>query len=503
MIPCMQILVTGGTGVIGVAAIDELLRRQHSVRLLSRHADSDAGRWTGVEGVEGEVSDGALMQRAASGCDALIHIAGIVAEEPPDVTFETINVEGTRHAVEAALQAGVRRFIFISSLGADTGASDYHVSKRAAEEIVKSAGLNWTIVRPANVYGPGDEVISLILRLVRSLPFVPVVGDGKQPFQPIWHEDAAKALAAIVERDDLSGRVLEIAGNEVTSMSDILKRFDQITERTTRRIPIPSALAGIAATIGSLAGSSIPFDQNKLTMLMEGNVIPDDRNNALTSILAITPTPLDRGLRSLVDSLPEQAPEEGVGRMSHKRYWADIEKGRYSAPELITMIRSKATELMPVEFEAEPDTPQQLDLGATLTAALPMRGNVQVRVEAVETDRIVLATLKGHPLAGFLQFSAEEIEDGVRFAVDTFTRAANRIDQLAMKTIGASLQDSNWENLVTKVIEASGGAAAEGVQTSSDELSDAAAGEVGAEFGELVQERQRMDRRESARPRSE
>lgn len=72
-----------------------------------------------------------------------------------------------------------------------------------------------------------------------------------------------------------------------------------------------------------------------------------------------------------------------------------------------------------------------------------------------------------------------------------------------MKTIGASLQDSNWENLVTKVIEASGGAAAEGVQTSSDELSDEAAGEVGADFGELVQERQRMDRRESARPRSE
>lgn len=170
-----------------------------------------------------------------------------------------------------------------------------------------------------------------------------------------------------------------------------------------------------------------------------------------------------------VDSLPEQAPEEGVGRMSHKRYWADIENGRYSAPELITMIRSKATELMPVEFEAEPDTPQQFDLGATLTAALPVRGNVQVRVEAVETNRIVLATLKRHPLAGFLQFSAEEIEDGVRFAVDTFTRAANRIDQLAMKAIGASLQDSNWENLVTKVIEVSGGAAAEGVQTSSDQ----------------------------------
>lgn len=99
--------------------------------------------------------------------------------------------------------------------------------------------------------------------------------------------------------------------------------------------------------------------------------------------------------------------------------------------------------------------------------------------------------------------SLQEIEDGVRFAVDTFTRAANRIDQLAMKTIGGSLQDSNWENLVTKVIEASGGVAAEGVQISSDELSDEAAGEVGADFGELVQERQRMDRRESARPRSE
>ncbi|MEO6110618.1 MAG: NAD-dependent epimerase/dehydratase family protein, partial [Nitrospiraceae bacterium] len=250
----MKILVTGGTGVIGVATIDELLRQQHSVRLLSRNAEADAGRWTDVEAIDGDVSEARVLERSATGCEAIIHIAGIVAEEPPDVTFETINVGGTRNAVEAASRAGVKRFVFISSLGAGTGASEYHASKRAAEEIVRSAGFNWTIVRQANVYGPGDEVISLILRLVRTLPVVPVVGDGKQPFQPIWHEDAGKALAAIVAREDLGGRILEIAGNDVTSMSDLLNRFDQITERSTRRLPVPSALAGIAATIGSLAG---------------------------------------------------------------------------------------------------------------------------------------------------------------------------------------------------------------------------------------------------------
>src|SRR5687768_12266080 len=99
----MKVLVTGGTGVVGKSAVDHLLRRGHTVRLLSRHADDDARQWAeGVEPRTGDVGDPAALRGAADGCDAVLHVAGIVAETPPEVTFEKVNVQGTRNLVEEA-----------------------------------------------------------------------------------------------------------------------------------------------------------------------------------------------------------------------------------------------------------------------------------------------------------------------------------------------------------------------------------------------------------------
>src|SRR5690606_15004852 len=119
---------------------------------------------------------------AGEGCDALLHIAGIVAEEPPAITFQEINVEGTRRLLEEAQRAAVPRFLFVSSLGAGRGASEYHRSKRQAEELVQRFRGSWLILRPGKVYGPGDEVISSLLAMVRTLPVMPTVGLGKQRF---------------------------------------------------------------------------------------------------------------------------------------------------------------------------------------------------------------------------------------------------------------------------------------------------------------------------------
>src|SRR5262245_6581810 len=114
----MQILVTGGSGVVGVGTVTELVRRGHKVRLLARHARDDARQWPrGVTPHEGDVTDPASIAGAADGCDAVLHVAGIVDESPPDVTFEHVNVGGTRNMLAEAQRAGVRRFVYLSSLG--------------------------------------------------------------------------------------------------------------------------------------------------------------------------------------------------------------------------------------------------------------------------------------------------------------------------------------------------------------------------------------------------
>src|SRR5215212_3437371 len=113
----MQILVTGGSGVVGVGAVTELLRRGHSVRLLARHARDDARQWpTGVTPVVGDVADAASIRGAADGCDAILHVAGIVEESPPRTTFQRVNFEGTANIRAEAERAGVRRLVFVSSL---------------------------------------------------------------------------------------------------------------------------------------------------------------------------------------------------------------------------------------------------------------------------------------------------------------------------------------------------------------------------------------------------
>ena len=302
----MKVLVTGGTGLVGKAAVDRLLEAGHTVRLLSRHAEDDARQWkAGVEPHTGDISTEEAVAGAAEGCDAVLHVAGIVAERPPEVTFQAVNVEGTRRLAREAKRAGVKRFVYVSSLGAERGESDYHRSKREAELVVRDeAPAGWLVLRPGNVYGPGDEVVSLLLKMVRALPVVPLIGDGNQSFQPAWHEDVAEALVIAAERLDLPGRALDVAGRELTSQRDLLRRFEHITGRSPVPVSVPEFLAEAGLKAAEVVGVDVGLDENQMKMLLDGNVIPAGEENALTQVFGVEPTPLDVGLRRLADAQP-------------------------------------------------------------------------------------------------------------------------------------------------------------------------------------------------------
>lgn len=494
----MKILVTGGTGVIGRGLIPELLERGHSVRLLSRHADADAKSYAGVEPHNGDIAEALTLDGAADGCDAVIHIAGIVTENSPDTTFESVNVGGTRNVLAEAKRAAVARFMYVSSLGADRGESDYHKSKHEAEVLVERSGLAWTNVRPGNVYGPGDDVISLLLKMVRALPAVPIIDRGTQEFQPVWYRDLARALAAALERDDVHGRTMELVGDEVTSMNDVISRLSKITGRSPLKLPVPASIATIASRlVGKLV--DVPIDDNKLTMLDENNTAAHG-SSELRELLGDAPTSLDAGLKELADALLEQLPEDGVGRLEHKKFFADIRGSLYPAASLMTQFRAQLNDLMPIEFAAEPGTTANVEIGETLTGALPVRGNFQVRVEEVTPTHVVFATLEGHPLAGTVEFTSGDTADGVRFAIDVHARAANLIDLVAIRTIGGPMQSANWRAVVQRVVDLSGGTS-DGVQTESRTISGTEADEVETRIRTLVQRRERNE--SAAAPRKE
>ena len=149
----MTIALTGATGFVGKAVLDEAQRREEPVRALTRREQV----WRdGVEWVAGTLDDGEALERMCRGSDAVLHVAGLTTSTNL-ADFEQANVEGTRNVIAAMKAARVKRLIFVSSLSArEPELSAYGASKDEAEKLLETSGLHWTIVRPPGVYGPRD-----------------------------------------------------------------------------------------------------------------------------------------------------------------------------------------------------------------------------------------------------------------------------------------------------------------------------------------------------------
>lgn len=484
----MKVLVTGGTGLVGAATVDRLLATGHSVRLLSRNADADGRRWPdGVESWSGDVTRDDAVQGAAEGCDAVVHAVGIVDESPPAATYRNVNVDGTRRIAEEARRAGARRFVYVSSLGAERGRSPYHQSKLAGERLVREIDPpGWLIVRPGNVYGPGDEVISLLLRLVRTFPALPTVGWGDHPFQPVWHEDAGAALAQAATTDRPARTALDLAGPDVTTTREVLDLLSELTGSSTASLPIPPVLARLGMQAAEALGMDLPLNQSQLTMLIEENVIGAGVPNALTEVFGIRGTGLREGVRKLVECLPAQLPSTGHGAMRRERFWADIAGAQVGPGELMEIIRMHFAELPRaglLTVGAEADSPRTLQLGNTLTLGVPVRGHVPVRVVEVAERTVTLVTVEGHFLAGVVRFLVRTPDPEahpdeappagrLRFEVRAYVRAATTPDLVAMRLGGAAAQAFNWSGVVQEVVRRSGGVAPEGVRHESEVLEE-------------------------------
>lgn len=195
--------VTGGTGFVGEHLIRMARKAGHPVRALTR-------KWRpfedGVEWIEGALDRPESLRRLAEGSDAVIHIAGAI-NAADRAGFEAVNAGGTASMVDAARAAGVRRFVHISSLSArEPDLSNYGWSKAKSERIVAASGLDWTIIRPPAIYGPGDrETLELFKMARRGLVMLPPSGR----FSVIHVEDLCRLILAVLDDDDSRGALYE------------------------------------------------------------------------------------------------------------------------------------------------------------------------------------------------------------------------------------------------------------------------------------------------------
>ncbi|HET7315860.1 MAG TPA: NAD-dependent epimerase/dehydratase family protein, partial [Sphingomicrobium sp.] len=188
--------MTGGTGFVGSCFIEAAIAADHQVQALTRRTQSPRA---GVQWVEGSLADPDALRRLVTGCGAVVHIAGVINPRDP-ADFERGNVTGTLAMLAAATAAGVTRFVHVSSLAArEPKLSKYGASKAAAEGLVEGSGLDWVIVRPPAIYGPGDrETLELFKMAKMRLMLLPPRGRVS-----LLHvDDLARLLLALAESDE-------------------------------------------------------------------------------------------------------------------------------------------------------------------------------------------------------------------------------------------------------------------------------------------------------------
>ena len=276
------LFVTGGSGFVGSAVLDELVSRGYSAHaLVSKKPIADRGGK--VTSFTSDLFDAAALDHAIAGCDAAIHLVGIIREKPSArMTFDRIHNQGTRAVVDAARRAGLKRYVHMSALGARPHAdSEYHKSKWEGEESVRASGLNWTIFRPSMIHGPHGEFMKMEAAWAKKqqMPFLfmPYFGSGllglggSGKIQPIYVGDIARAFVDSIEKPATVRQTYDLVGPDVMDWPTMHKMVASVlTGKNRATMPIPAWYAKAIANIAPAAW--LPFNRAQVIMSQEDNV---------------------------------------------------------------------------------------------------------------------------------------------------------------------------------------------------------------------------------------
>jgi NADH dehydrogenase len=294
-----RVFVTGGTGFVGRSVVRALLANGFLVRCLVRPgSEPDLRGFESIDRVPGDVLRPDGLVASAEGCAALIHLVGIIRERPSrGVTFERLHAQATANMLGVAKSAGIKRYVQMSALGTRPGSrSRYHATKWRAEEAVRGSGLDWTIFRPSIIFGPGDEFVSVLGRMVRRLPAVPVLGDGQYRMQPIPVEQVAEGFARALRGSGSVGQIYEAGGPAAYPFVEILDLIGAALGRSrVRKVHIPLGPVKLATRLLQWL-PFYPVTMDQLYMLEEENVTDASR---FFKDFGIRPEPLAEGLRRM------------------------------------------------------------------------------------------------------------------------------------------------------------------------------------------------------------
>lgn len=321
------ICVLGGSGFVGRHLVPQLCARGHRLRVLVRRREQakELIVLPTVDVVETDFRDPAELERQFAGMDAVINLVGILNErrsgriDKPQARrgdFHEVHIELPRRVVHACAANGVRRLLHMSALGADPNArSAYLRSKGIGEIIVREAGVphqdheNWylngpkfvhgygletTIFRPSVIFGRHDHFLSLLSKLVRYLPVIPL-GNPRALFQPIYVEDVALALANSIANRATFGRSFDLCGPQRYTLEQLVRFVAEASGRKRKIIALGERLSFVQASVFECLPGKLITRDNHASLQYE-NVC----TGPLAAELGITPTALEAVARKFL-----------------------------------------------------------------------------------------------------------------------------------------------------------------------------------------------------------
>jgi uncharacterized protein YbjT (DUF2867 family) len=267
-----MILVTGGTGFVGSHLIKRLASERIQTRCFTRKtSDIEKLKDLGIEVAYGDVLDKKSLKKAVEGVEAVIHLVGIIVEKK-GATFEIIHTQGTKNLAEAGKAAGVQRFIYISALGARENAiSRYHKTKWEAERAVINSKMEYVIFRPSIMIGAGGEFITMLSRILRRAPIIPII-DGESKVQPIYVENTVDCIIKSLTDPKTTNRIFEIAGPDQITYKELFLTLMEVLDVDKPTLQIPITFMWPAASILEGVMEKPPITTQQLIMLQEDNI---------------------------------------------------------------------------------------------------------------------------------------------------------------------------------------------------------------------------------------
>ncbi|SNB47768.1 NAD(P)H-binding protein [Geobacter sp. DSM 9736] len=287
-----KVLVTGGTGFIGLRLIDELLRRGYQVRSLARHTHPSLP--PEVEQVQGDLLEPLTLRETFNSVSAAYYLVHSLAGGRSG--FGRRDREAAENFAAAAGRGRVRRVIYLGGLGeADDRLSEHLESRREVADVLRHGSYDATILRAAVIIGAGAASFEIMRSLVERLPVLPAPRWVSTRCQPIAVADVIQYLAGCLGENRTSRGTFDIGGPEVLTYGEMLERLASIEGRPIRIIPLRFLPRHVAAYAAGLFSSIPPSISVPLVEGLKNEVVC--RDDRIREILPVTLTPYDDAVR--------------------------------------------------------------------------------------------------------------------------------------------------------------------------------------------------------------